>query len=175
MVSFIPEGQLCQAFDPMMILPEKTADIIDDPMKASTSCVAPAYTYLEGSRGKRFLCDFHYEYERSITSDRTPELWPAVAQIFIDNREDIQNTFSKHKNPRSVFGKCWCDLEAFVKLIPHDEYQGPSLFCNFHFRKFYYRHLSNRSMIVDKHFDIIDDRQFMNMTIKEEALKLTGL
>lgn len=54
MIDTIPDGQVCQAFDPMMILPEKTNYIIDNPMKANTSCVAPASVYLDGSREKDF-------------------------------------------------------------------------------------------------------------------------
>lgn len=175
MVISIPENQLCQVFDPMMILPEKTAGIISDPMNASTSCVAPASVYLEGTRGKRFLCDFHYEYERSITVDRTPFLWPDITQILVDERENIRSTFEDHNNPRTVFGNCWCDAEAFVKIIPISDEEDESLFCNFHFRKFYYRHLSNQSEMLKKYFDIIDDRKFMSMSIKEEAEQLTGL
>ena len=74
----IPQGQLCQAFDPMMYLPEKTLHIIDDPSKANTSCVAPAFVYLEGSRGKRFLCDYHYFYEKNMTESSTPNLWKDI-------------------------------------------------------------------------------------------------
>jgi len=58
MITEIPEGQVCQAFDPLMMMPEK---LLRPELKnrMSTSCVAPAYVYIEGSRGQRFLCDFH--------------------------------------------------------------------------------------------------------------------
>ena len=75
LVDKIPEGQLCQAYDPIMINPEKTVNIIEDPMTANTSCVAPAHIYMEGSRGKRFLCDYHYASEAILTQQRTPHLW----------------------------------------------------------------------------------------------------
>lgn len=174
MDNLIPQNQLCQAFDPMMILPEKTKDIIDNPMTANTSCAAPAYVYLEGSRGKRFLCDFHYEYEKSITLDRTPTLWENIIQILIDNRDAIKETFDFHDRDRSVFGNCWCDQEAFVKLIPHDTNKQASFFCNFHYRKLKYRHLSN-NLPLEYIYDIIDDRRFMKDTITEEVKKLTIL
>jgi hypothetical protein len=76
-----------------MIIPEKTNYIINDPMKANTSCVAPASVYIEGVRGKRFLCDYHYHYEKNITLVRTPEQWDEIAKIVIDERDLIRETF----------------------------------------------------------------------------------
>lgn len=174
-MSLIPDGQLCEAFDPMMILPSKTEGIIDNPMNANTSCSAPAYVYLEGSHGKRFLCDFHYEYEKSITLDRTPQLWPKISKILIDQRRDIEKTFSKPKeNNRTVFGKCWCGYDGYVRLDGTKNNSSIKEYCNFHYRKLLYRYLSNNLILQDL-YDIIDDRCFMTESVIEEAEKLTEL
>jgi hypothetical protein len=170
----IPQGQLCQAFDPMMIFPEKTDGIIKEGAP-NTSCFAPASVYLEGTRGKRFICDFHYEYERSITVDRTPELWQEISKIFIDEREKIRETFALPKNStRTVFGTCWCGQEGFVRLDGSKNNEDTKEFCNFHYRKLLYRHLSNGSILEDI-YTIIDDRYFMTDSVIEETNKLTGL
>jgi hypothetical protein len=170
----IPEGQLCESFDPMMIFPEKTDGIVKKGAP-NTSCFAPAFVYLEGTRGKRFLCDFHYEYERSITVARTPELWPKISKVFIDERERIRDTFAIPKqNFRTVFGTCWCGYEGFVRLDGSKNNEETKEFCNFHYRKLLYRHLSNNSILEDI-YTIIDDRHFMSDTIAEEAEKLPTL
>jgi len=155
-----------------MILPEKTNYIIDDPMKASTSCVAPASVYLEGSRGSRFLCDYHYHYEKDMTLVRTPELWNDISKIFIDNREEIKNTFPKMSNkPTSnTFKKCWCGYKSLVKATRHDD-KTVTFFCNFHYRKIFFRYLSNgRDMNED--YSVIDERVNLKLSIAEEAEQL---
>ncbi len=190
MITGIPEGQICQAFDPMMYLPEKTIGILEDSSKASTSCVAPAYVYLEGSRGKRFLCDFHYYYEKNMTITSTPHLWPKIEKIKIDQRELVKQTFSKDTKTQETLGfKCIlstsgnhgpekifslglsCSADALVKVI-YKSNLGVSYYCNFHFRKNYYRYYSNNVIYEDK-FDIIDERYRMKMSIIEEAESLS--
>lgn len=167
MVTEIPKGQICQAFDPMMILPEKTFGI-DLKRPPNTSCVAPAYVYLEGIRGKRFLCDYHYFYEKSMTSARDEANWWQVEQVFIDERERVKETFAKisHKE-RTFSAACWCESEAFVKVITADHHHI-DYFCNFHFRKKLYRELSN-DVDTYKENIVFDERSFMKMTIAEEA------
>jgi hypothetical protein len=174
MITVIPENQKCQAFDPMMLLPDKTKEIIKDYMKASTSCVAPAYVYLEGSRGKRFLCDFHYHYEKDAALDRTPEQWPLINQYMIEKLEDIKLTFSSKKtNLIDDNSLCWCKAKAMVLSI--SKHDGKKHYhCNFHFRKMYFRFLSNGVMYEDR-YDIIDERYKMSTSIKEELDQLSIL
>lgn len=173
MILSIPDGQLCEAFDPMMILPEKTNYIINDPLKASTSCVAPAFVYLEGSRGKRFLCDYHYHYEKDITLARTPKLWEGVCQKIIDNRNLISNTFPTNyiDGIENIMKKCWCGTDSFVMATRHDNGDS-TFFCNFHYRKLFYRYLSNGRQITDD-YDILDGRINMKISVVEEVEKLT--
>jgi hypothetical protein len=173
MIKAIPDGQVCQAFDPMMILPEKTNYIISDPMRANTSCVAPASVYLEGTRGKRFLCDYHYHYEKDMTLVRTPELWSSIAATVVDERELIRDTFPKidGNGISDTFKKCWCGYTSLVKAIRHDD-GSSTFFCNFHYRKLFFRYLSNgRQMIED--YSIIDEREKLRLSVAEEAEQLT--
>lgn len=173
MINTIPDGQVCQAFDPMMILPEKTNYIIEDPMKANTSCVAPASVYLDGSRGKRFLCDYHYHYEKDMTMVRTPELWNDIAKHIVDERELIRDTFPqiKGKAISDSFGKCWCGYASLVKATRHDNGHS-TFFCNFHYRKLFFRYLSNGRQMQDD-YSIIDERINLKMSVAEEAEQLT--
>jgi hypothetical protein len=200
----IPQGQLCQAFDPMMYLPEKTLHIIEDTSKANTSCVAPAFIYLEGSRGKRFLCDYHYCYEKNMTTSSTPHLWKDIENIILDKRELIKDTFCKNTKTIETYGiKCSmtvsgnhgpskiyqlglsCSSDAFVKVTPKfysfKKYNESILFydknkstyyCNFHFRKYYYRYHSN-GVIYEDIFDIVDERYRMTISIDEESKLLS--
>jgi hypothetical protein len=173
MINTIPDRQMCQSFDPMMILPEKTNYIINDPMKANTSCVAPASVYLEGIHGKRFLCDYHYHYEKDITMVRTPELWDSIASFVIDERESIRNTFPQIEGNgiSDTFGKCWCGYDSLVKATRHDD-GSVTYFCNFHYRKLFFRYLSNGRQMVDD-YSIIDERIKLKLSIAEEAEQLT--
>lgn len=173
MIDSIPANQICQAFDPMMILPEKTNYIIDDPMKANTSCVAPASVYIDGSRGQRFLCDYHYHYEKDMTLARTPDLWPSIVNFIIDDRELIKNTFPEIQSSSILdsFGKCWCGYKSLVRATRHDN-KHETFFCNFHYRKLFYRYLSNGRQMTDD-YDILDERIMMDISIVEEAEKLT--
>lgn len=173
MLMSIPEDQLCQAFDPMMIIPEKTNYIIDNPMKANTSCVAPASVYIDGSRGKRFLCDYHYHYEMDMTLARTPELWDEIAKNVVDERELIRNTFPEISGNgiSDTFGKCWCGYTSLVKATRHDNGHS-TFFCNFHYRKLFFRYLSNGRQMTDD-YSIIDERIKLKLSIAEEAQQLT--
>lgn len=167
MINKIPNGQLCQAYDPMMINPEKTVNIIEDPMTANTSCVAPAYVYLEGSRGKRFLCDYHYASEAIITQQRTPHLWLDIAQYFVEEMEKIKETFDKENSTDIAEGNsCWCGADTYILLTNRENY-NTMYYCNFHYRKTYYRYLSNGRQFEDIYF-ITDERNKMKFSIKEE-------
>ena len=201
MITKIPEGQICQAFDPMMFLPEKTLNIIVVTENANTSCVAPAFVYVDGSHGKKFLCDFHYYYEIHMTKDGgykvRADAWEDIQQYKIDEREKIKETFAKNVTTTKTLGhKCSifsthrpelrCLGEAFVYVTPKivlddkinftdvgdlDKEHG-ILYCNFHFRKNYYRYYSNGVAYEDFH-NILDERCRMTVTIAEEAKNLT--
>lgn len=168
-MSFI--DQQCQAFDPIMILPEKAANITD-PMKMNTSCVAPAYVYLEGSRGKRFLCDYHYFFEKDVTICRTPHLWPAISNYMIEKLESIKQTFAKSDGIQEIKDDtiCWCKKQAYVRVTSNSLHSV--YFCNFHYRKSYYRHVSN-NIIFENVYSIRDERHRLNLTIIEEMEQLT--
>jgi hypothetical protein len=164
----IPRDQKCQAFDPMMILPEKTYRILKNHMVANTSCFAPASIFVDGIHGKRYLCDYHYQYEKNITVVRTPDLWPLIAENVIDEREKIKETFSKNTTTNETLNNyCWCKKQAFVKII-NKKIGSISFFCNFHFRKFYYRNYSN-CVIFEDIYQILDERYKMTMSVIEEA------
>jgi hypothetical protein len=165
----ISKDQKCQAFDPMLIFPEKTHGIIKNPMKANTSCFAPASVFIEGIHGSRYLCDYHYQFEKSITMCRTPHLWPFIANKVVDKRSQIKETFKKNtKTDETSNSFCWCKKQAFVKIIDKKDNKSVSFFCNFHFRKFYYRNYSNYVIFEDV-YQIIDERSKMTMSIIEEA------
>jgi|688.fasta_scaffold04528_19 hypothetical protein len=165
----IPKDQKCQAFDPMLIFPEKTYKIIKNPMNANTSCFAPASVFMDGIHGTRYLCDYHYQFEKDITMNRTPDLWPVIANKVIDERDQIKETFDKNtKTNETSDSYCWCKKQAFVKIISKEEIGGVSFFCNFHFRKFYYRNYSNY-VIFEDIYQIIDERYKMTISVVEEA------
>lgn len=173
MISEIPTGQICQVFDPVMYLPEKTNGIISDHMKANTSCVAPASVYLEGSRGKRFLCDYHYHYEKDMTTVRTPEQWSSIESFIIDNRESLKDLFPEpDSNLISDFGSCWCgNKETYVMLVSKNN-AHKTFFCTFHYHKILYRYMSN-GVDIQRDYDVFDERKRMTITLKEEAESLT--
>jgi hypothetical protein len=168
MVTSIPEDQLCEAFDPMMILPEKVYGMSFEG-RANCSCVAPAHVYLEGPRGKRFLCDFHYYYEKTSTEGRSPQQWRDVTQFVIDERNKIKETFEKINYSHMTFNElCWCESKAFVKLTYFDLSITPRYLCNFHYRKMVYRHLSNGIKVSDE-ATVTDERSLMKETVIEQA------
>jgi hypothetical protein len=186
MITSIPTDQVCQAFDPMMFLPEKTYNIIGSDQFPNTSCVAPAFVYIEGMHGKKFLCDFHYYYELNMTRDSLykigSEAWKGIQNFIIDEREKIKDTFAKNISTSVTVGKkCElgygtkysCKSDGLVCIIKKDSNNGndPFFYCNFHFRKNYYRYYSN-GVIFEDVYNIVDERSRMTMTIAEEALNL---
>lgn len=190
MMISIPENQTCQAFDAMMIMPGKTAHITKFLKRPSTSCVAPAYVYIEGTHGKKFLCDYHYHYEKfngNYLDYEANGLVDKRETILIDERERVKDTFAKNVSTTETLGKyCFvtsnkgrttntandCVAEAFVKVT--DKNGDSMFFCNFHFRKIYYRYLSNGSKYEDL-YDILDERYRMTSTIIEESLNLKSI
>lgn len=176
MIDYIPENQKCQGYDPLLILPEKTKNIIDDPMKANLSCFAKAFFYMEGSRGKRFLCDLHYFNEKHMTIQRTPEQWPEISKYLINNAEDIKKTFNYQNNKRKTIPdnqKCWCNKTAYVKISHINAIPSiPQFFCNFHYRKTYHRYLNHNVDFFDT-FIVVDERDRMEISINEEGEQLT--
>jgi hypothetical protein len=164
----IPKDQLCEAFDPMMVLPEKKHGMSFEG-RTNSSCVAPAYVYLEGPRGKRFLCDFHYYYEQTITEGRSPQQWKEVCETVIDERNRIKETFEKINYSKTTFdAPCWCESKAFVKLTYSDPTAPLRYLCNFHYRKMLYRHLSNGLKVSDE-ATVLDERFLMEETVIEQA------
>jgi hypothetical protein len=187
MITSIPENQACQAFDPMMIMPEKTAHITKFLKKPSTSCVAPAYVYIEGTHGNKFLCDYHYHYEKfngNYLDYHENGLIDKRETVLIDERERVKETFAKNVTSTETLGKTcfvrsnngrttntsnFCIAEALVKVT--DKSGNFDFYCNFHFRKTYYRYSSNGSNYED-FYDILDERYRMDTTIIEESLNL---
>ena len=152
-----------------MCLPEKTAGIISDPMKANTSCLAPASVYLEGIRGKRFLCDYHFHYEKDMTLARTPEQWDEIAATLVDNREELKKNFPKTDSDLiSSFKNCWCgNPKTYVMLVSKNDH-GKTFFCTFHYHKIMYRYMSNNVSLY-RDYDVYDERWRMLSSLAEEA------
>lgn len=177
MVTQIPEGQLCQAFDPVLIIPGKIDNIAQRGSEV-TSCYAPAFVYIEGSHGKRFLCDFHYFYEKDIITVRNLEHWKDVEQYCFDNLESIINTFGDPFNVSDddleliKNNKCWCGADSQVLGIHRKNSNIMVYFCNFHYRKIFYRYKNHGKDYLDTVI-VKDARKLLyNMSIKEEGEKL---
>jgi hypothetical protein len=179
----IPNDQLCQAFDPILTMPEKIKNLpAQSQNNPNTSCIAPAFVYMEGSHGKRFLCDYHYALEKVVNKAFTPHLWETICSVLINNLEKVKETFNKDANNTSVLQnkKCWCTKEAFIsiehkvlneaEIPPYGEVVDGKViqyYCNFHFRKSYYRIL-NHGVDILLGGKFTDERWRMTQTINEE-------
>jgi hypothetical protein len=202
MITRIPEGQICQSFDSRMIQTEQTLKNHNTTEQPNTSCVAPAYVYVEGKHGKKFLCDTHYYYEiymNRITYAAPNHSWREIHQYIIDERERVKDTFAKNVTTTETLGHgCslinlynpggpGCKADALVKVnitanvvgkinfnprVNPDTPEQDIFYCNFHYRRIYYRFLSNGMRYEDFH-NIVDERSRMTMTIAEEANMLT--
>ena len=202
MITTIPEGQICQAFDPKMhfhpsVLKEQNAT-----ENANTSCLAPSFVYIEGSHGKKFLCDYHYHYEIYITKQgySDPDSpWEDIQKFIIDERERVKETFAKNVTTTETVGhRCsltnsfntnsGCTADALIKIKPIKRAVGKINFtsvqdwnnlskdifyCNFHFRREYYRYYNNGIVYEDFHQIVADERSRMTSTIADEASRLT--
>jgi hypothetical protein len=197
MITKIPEGQICQQFDPKMHLQLEVLKNHNATQNATPSCVAPAYVYIEGTHGKKFLCDYHYHYEVYMTHSGYVKVGENIQEFVIDERERVKETFAKNITSTETFGKkCsllnsfnpgfGCVSDAFVKVNPtgivlgkvnftaikdRNNISQSIFYCNFHFRREYFRYLSNGIVYEDYH-QILDERYRMTMTVAEEASKL---
>jgi hypothetical protein len=201
MIKNIPKDQLCQAFDPKMNFSPEVLEMHGAKENANVSCVVPAFVYIEGSHGNKFLCDYHYHYElymsrQGYSHPNNP--WESIAQYVIDEREKVKDTFAKGVTTTETLGhKCslinsydrrfGCNADALVKVIPTKIVDGKINFttvkdmnnisegifyCNFHFRREYNRYYNNGVIYEDFH-KIIDERYMMKFTLNEEAARLT--
>ena len=203
MITKIPEGQICQAFDPRMIMTDDALKKHGAKFQPNTSCIAPAYVYVEGKHGKRFLCDTHYYYELYMngqTYSAPNHSVKEIHQFIIDETERVKETFAKNVTSTETLGhKCCltnyyngglgCTADALVKLnvmrIPFgkvnfistldpDNISKDMFYCNFHFRRTYYRYVNN-GVVFEDYFKVLDERYRMTMTLAEEANRLTYL
>jgi hypothetical protein len=204
MITKIPEGQICQAFDPRMIMPD---DVLRDHQakeQPNTSCLVPAYVYVEGKHGKKFLCDTHYYYElymngQSYSAPNHSVL--EIGQYIVNETEKVKETFAKNIRSTETLGhKCCltnyynkggigCTSDALVKInvmrlpvgkvnfitmLDPDDISKDHFYCNFHFRRTYARYINN-GVIFEDYFKVLDERYRMTMTLDEEAKRLTYL
>ena len=202
MITKIPEGQICQTFDPRMLQSNEALRIHNISQQPNLSCSAPAYVYIDGSHGKKFLCDIHYAYEIRLTKESYPQSTTSceeVQKFIIDEREKVKETFAKNITTTETLGhKCClinyfnvgnkgCEADALVKLnvieiptgtlnwISTYDRNNPNkdyFYCNFHFRRTYIRYINN-GILFEDYFKIVDERYRMTMTIAEEAERLT--
>jgi hypothetical protein len=202
MITKIPENQICQAFDPRMHKSNEELKAHGIKEQPNTSCLAPAYVYVEGKHGKRFLCDFHYYYELRINKEGyqgSNATWREIFQYIVDETERVKETFAKNVTTTETLGhKCClvnyfnkggsgCTADALVKVTPtgspigkinfnptynRDNPFQSFFYCNFHYRRTYYRFFNNGVVFEDYH-KIVDERYRMKMTLNEEAEKLT--
>ena len=204
MILSIPEGQICQAFDPRPIMTDKELASHGTNEQPNTSCIAPAYVYVEGKHGKRFLCDTHYYYE--IFMNRQSYSAPnhsvlEIGQYIINETERVKETFAKNITSTETLGhKCCltnyynkggvgCTADALVKInvmklplgkvnwistLDPDNISKDLFYCNFHFRRTYARYINN-GVVFEDYFKVLDERYRMTMTLDEEAKKLTYL
>ena len=202
MITKIPEGQICQAFDPRMIRDNEALKMHNAKEQPNTSCLAPAYVYVEGKHGKKFLCDGHYYYELYMNGQgySAPNHGvKEISQFLIDETERVKETFAKNVTTTETLGhKCslvnyfnkggsGCTADALLKInaikIPIGKINFTSIinmsnisrdlyYCNFHFRRTYYRYVSN-GLVYEEYHKILDERYRMTMTLAEEAFRLT--
>lgn len=150
----------CQAFDPLMLIKEKAQDLHADLERLNTSCFAPAYVYVEGSHGSRYLCDFHFAVEHSAEYGYNGLEGLDVFSKTIIGLEKIKDTFGSIDllpSPKPSIN-CWCGDEAYVFMQNNEKILSGS--CNFHFRKTYYRNLSNGIDLFEI-YTILDYRKLM--------------
>lgn len=197
MITNIPKGQVCQQFDAKMHLPSSILESQKVIENATVSCAAPAFVYIEGTHGKKFLCDYHYYYEAHMVKSGYLKPGENIQEFIIDETEKVKETFAKNVKTTETLGhKCslinsynttmGCVADAFVKVNPtklvvnkinwtaikdRDNISDSLFYCNFHFRREYYRYYSNGVVYEDFH-KIVDERSRMTFTLAEEALRL---
>lgn len=198
-ITVIPEGQRCQSFDAKMILAPSILRAHRATENGNVSCLAPAFVYIEGSHGNKFLCDYHYKYELYLTEQGYSHPDSPIEDVdryVVDERERVKDTFAKNVTTTETLGhKCsivnsfnkshGCERDAFIKIKPlkiapgkvnFTSIEDPANFsesifyCNFHFRKIYYRYVNNGLIYEDLHEILADERSRMTLSIAEEAL-----
>jgi hypothetical protein len=201
MITSIPDGQICQAFDAKMIFSTSKLKEYNTKYNGNVSCFAPAFVYIEGSHGKKFLCDYHYYYEAYMTKsgyNYPGNSWEDIQEFIIDERERVKDTFAKNVTTTETLGhKCslinsydtttGCTGDAFVKvkpikIVPNrinftvidnlNDISKDIFYCNFHFRRTYYRFINNGIVYEDFHQIVADERSRMTTSIAQEALNL---
>jgi len=202
MILSIPEGQICQAFDPRMIMTNEVLKNHNAKDQPNTSCLMPAYVYVEGKHGKKFLCDTHYYYELYMNRQCYPAPNHSVIEItqyLIDETEKVKETFAKNVTSTETLGhKCslvnyynkggpGCTADALVKInviklptgivnfistLDPDNISKDIFYCNFHFRRTYARYINN-GVVFEDYVKVLDERYRMTMTLGEEANRLT--
>jgi hypothetical protein len=202
MITRIPEGQICQAFDPRMIMTNDEIARHGAKHQPNTSCVVPAYVYVEGKHGKKFLCDTHYYYE--IYMNRQCYSAPnhsvtEITQYLLNETERVKETFAKNITSTETLGyKCslvnyynkggpGCTADALVKInlmkmpsgvvnfvstLDPDNISKDIFYCNFHFRRTYARYINN-GVVFEDYIKVLDERYRMTMTLDEEFNRLT--
>lgn len=162
----IPSGQVCQAFDSMMTLDFKSRDA--GVSHANPYCVAPAYYYVFGINGERFLCDFHFHLEqRGPLGSTTHHKRSEYISYVYSNAESILETFGEPPADPKPDVDCYCGKEALV-------FFGAKSYCNFHFRKHYYRMEAN-GHDISKALETIKDYRRNYITSIEDDYSLESL
>lgn len=165
----IPQGQICQAFDPVMLLPSKRVMEVDPQQNMSTSCKELAYFYVFGSRGEHFYCDYHFGLEYRSTDGQQKD---SVFEYVFDNSAEILKTFGfpplEDYIPEGA--TCWCGKKGEVMAKSRKEGTF-SIKCNFHYRKMLNRGLSNGVDIRESH-DIFDYRSLTVTNIFKEICEV---
>ena len=143
----IPHGQRCQGFDAILNTDhykEKLKGLVDPNMHPETHCVAPAYYYVFGINGERFLCDFHYhlEYRSMLGTPSWAKLNEYFAHVY-SNAEAILDTFMDPPEAPKPTADCWCGRVALVFV---QDITIPPV-CNFHYRKSFYRWANNNKQL----------------------------
>lgn len=204
MIKKIPEGQTCQAFDPRMLMTNDVLRNYNANTQPNTSCIVPAYVYVEGKHGKRFLCDTHYYYELYINRQcysAPNHSVMEISQYLVDETEKVKETFEKNIKSTETLGQnccltnyfnqggSGCTADALVKInvirlpvgivnfiftLDPNNISKDLFYCNFHFRRTYARYINN-GVVFEDHFKVLDERYRMTMTLAEEAARLTYL
>jgi hypothetical protein len=123
MITKIPEGQICQAFDPRMLMTNDVLERHHATAQPNTSCIMPAYIYVEGKHGKRFLCDTHYYYELFVNRQcysAPNHSVSEIAQYIVDETERVKETFAKNVTSTETLGHIcsrwtWLQCRGFGK------------------------------------------------------------
>jgi hypothetical protein len=171
----IPKGQLCQEFDAILSSEHYKADLknfLPQGVHPSVHCLAPAYYYVFGINGEKFLCDFHYHLE--FKSMMGTISWPRINEYFAhvySNAEAILDTFLDPPDSPKPTANCWCGKMALVFV------EDPNIagLCNFHYRKMFYRWLNNDMLLHPKGRKSVNDYRKLFISSIEEDYSLENL